>query len=219
MTPQFLAQGATVALPAAVALVTGTVAAALSGWFRRLSDRESVWTSAPVLATLAACGGVGAALVARAPIELVTFAALAVGCAGLAAIDLACHRLPDAVLFPTALVLLTGLVLATVVTGSWSQMAGALGGAAALGLGFLILALLTPSGIGLGDVKLAAVLGLFLGWFGWTAVLGGVVFAFVFGGIAALGLVLARRAIGSTAVAFGPWLIVGACAAVGWLGG
>lgn len=78
----------------------------------------------------------------------------------------------------------------------------------------LMLHLGSRGGLGLGDVKLAAGLGLYTGWLGWEAWAQAVVLGFVIGGVAALVLVLSRRATGSTRLAFGPPLLAGALAAV-----
>lgn len=103
--------------------------------------------------------------------------------------------------------LVAGVLLALVAPypeRSWLQ---ALAGAGA-GFGFLlVLALLVKGGMGLGDVKLAAVIGLFLGlkWVGM-----GLVFAFLAGGVLS-GLLLLLRIVGrKDHVPFGPFLALGA---------
>lgn len=131
----------------------------------------------------------------------------------LAAIDLDVHRLPDRVLLPAtaASVLLLGLQqgVAPVAGQSWAR---ALLAGAVVGVGHLVLALLTAhrGGLGFGDVKLAGWLGILLGWWGWGAVLGGVVAAVLVGGLGALVLLLTRRAGPGTHLAYGPALACGA---------
>ena len=187
----------------AAGVVAAGVAALLAPWTQRLAARESRWTSRPALLVLGAVAGTGAALVADGLVELVAFVAFALGCSLLVALDLACHRLPDIVTVPTAAVLVVGLLLASVETGSWSGLGRALLAGLILGAVFLVLALISPRSLGLGDVKLAALLGLFLGWFGWPAVAVGVIATFLLGGLTALLLVLSRRATRSTELAFG----------------
>lgn len=196
-------------------IVVGGVAALLAPWARRLAERESRWSSRAALTILGAVAGTGAALVADGVVELVTFAAFALGCSLLVALDLACHRLPDIVTVPTAAVLVAGLLVASSWTGSWSDLVRALLSGLVLGAAFLALALISPRSLGLGDVKLAALLGLFLGWFGWPAVAVAVIATFLLGGLTALLLVLSRRATRSTELAFGPWLVLGAAVAAG----
>lgn len=192
------------------AVVTATLAVALTPWAARAAGLRTV--SRPATAALGAVGGAGAAALASGPAELVAFGALAVGAALLVVVDVAAHRLPDRVLGPTGGVLLAGLAAAAGVSGSWAPLGRGLLAALALGAGYLLLALAAPSGLGLGDVKLAVVLGLFLGWLGWAQVVVGTLAGFVLGGLAAVALVAARRATLSSAVAFGPWMVLGAAA-------
>jgi leader peptidase (prepilin peptidase) / N-methyltransferase len=127
----------------------------------------------------------------------------------LARIDLAVHRLPDAVTLPAGVgtaVLLGGAALLPGHRGTW---AGALLGAAALAAAYCALMLINPSGIGFGDVKLAPTLGLVLGWYGWSAVIAGFCLTFVLGALAVVVLLLARRATRKTALAFGPFMLLG----------
>ncbi|WP_420114244.1 prepilin peptidase [Pseudactinotalea sp.] len=177
---------------------------------RLVREQPGPWVSRPAVAILAACGGLAAGLLAGTWVELVTFALLALGCAVLVAVDLDSHRLPDVVAVPTGAVLLAGLTLAAWQEDAWADLGRALLGCLVLGVGFLTLALISPRALGLGDVKLAAVLGLFLGWFSWTAVLAGVVATFLLGGVVAVVLLTLARASRSTALAFGPWLVLGA---------
>jgi leader peptidase (prepilin peptidase)/N-methyltransferase len=83
-------------------------------------------------------------------------------------------------------------------------------GSAALFLAFLALALISPSALGMGDVKLAALLGLYLGWLGWGAVLAGAVAGFVVQAVVAVALLAARRVRRDSELPFGPAMLVGA---------
>jgi leader peptidase (prepilin peptidase)/N-methyltransferase len=182
---------------------------------RRLVRGEpGPWTSRVGVAVLAALAGTGAALAADGWLLLVTLAALGLGCAVLVAVDLDCHRLPDVVMVPTASALVAGLLVLAAQQGQWSTFGRALAAGAVLGVAFLVLALISPRSLGLGDVKLAALLGVLLGWFGWSSVLTGVVATFLLGGVAAVVLLALGRASRSTALAFGPWLVLGAAVAV-----
>jgi leader peptidase (prepilin peptidase)/N-methyltransferase len=78
------------------------------------------------------------------------------------------------------------------------------------------MALVYPAGLGLGDVKLAASLGLLLGWLGWTWVVVGLVAAVVLGGVVGLALLATGRAHRRSAVPFGPSMLVGGLVAVVW---
>ena len=129
----------------------------------------------------------------------------------LAAVDLACLRLPDPLVAVLALVVGPPLAVAALVAGEPGRLGRALVAAVLVGAGYLALAL--AGGLGLGDVKLAAVLGFLLGFAGWAAVLIGVVVVphLVNGPVAAV--LLARgRVRRQGALPFGPALLVGALA-------
>lgn len=85
---------------------------------------------------------------------------------------------------------------------------------AVLFAGYFAIAFVYPGGMGFGDVKLAGLLGLYLGWLGWEQVLVGAFAGFVIGGLVGVGLIVARRANGKTAVAFGPAMLAGAMLSV-----
>ena len=82
--------------------------------------------------------------------------------------------------------------------------------AAAVGAFFLLLALISPRGMGLGDVKLAPTLGLALGWLSWGTVAVGVFAGFLLGGLAGVGAILLLGLTRKSLLPFGPWLVAGA---------
>ncbi|WP_456599183.1 prepilin peptidase [Blastococcus sp. SYSU DS0616] len=172
----------------------------------------------PVLELLTA--GLFALLALRlgAVAELPAFLVVAGAGVLLAVIDLRHRLLPDRVTGPAVVataVLLTG---AAAVEGSSDALLRAGLAAAALFCGYLVLALISPAGLGMGDVKLAGLLGLPLGWLGWQAVLLGALAGFVVQAALAL-LLLAVRRIGLKGeLPFGPAMLLGAAIAVGWSG-
>jgi leader peptidase (prepilin peptidase) / N-methyltransferase len=133
-------------------------------------------------------------------------------------IDLRRHRLPDALTFPAFAAGVLLLAGAAAANQEWGAYARAWLGAAALAGFYLLLVVLRPADMGLGDVKLAAVLGLYLGWLGWGAVFIGAFLGFLFGGLVGLALVATGRATLRTAVPAGPTMLLGALAAVLWSG-
>ncbi|TKJ33771.1 peptidase A24 [Blastococcus sp. CCUG 61487] len=132
----------------------------------------------------------------------------------LAAVDLADHRLPDRVTYPAVVVCATALLVDAAVLGTWAELlqAGAAAVAAVLvaGLGWLV----SPQGLGMGDVKLLGLIGLLLGWFGWGVLMTGVFLGLLVGAVVSLALLLTRRVGWRTAIPFGPPLIAGAVLAL-----
>ncbi|WP_326495847.1 prepilin peptidase [Curtobacterium sp. 260] len=131
----------------------------------------------------------------------------------LSLIDLDTHRLPNAVVYPAAVVLLVLLGAVSAVSGDWGALLRGLLGAVVLGGAYLVLALAVPGGMGLGDVKLAVVLGLVLAYLGWGPLAVGAFGGFLVGGTVAIALVAVGRARMGSGVPFGPSMLVGA-----WIG-
>lgn len=136
-------------------------------------------------------------------------ALFAVGCR-LVAIDIRSHRLPDRIVLPTLAALVVLVAVDAVVAGEGRTTVRALLSMLLLGGFYAMLRALSRQGIGGGDVKLAAVIGLILGWHGWQALAVGAASAFVIGALYAIGLMVLGRADGTTRIAFGPWMILGA---------
>lgn len=136
--------------------------------------------------------------------------------AALTLIDLDVHRLPDLIVLPSYPIAFVLLLVPTVVTGQWGSLIRGVLAGLALFVGYLVLALVSPGGggLGFGDVKLAGVLGLLLGWVGWGPAIVSVLAAFVIGGLIALILLATRRASRSSSIAFGPSMILGAWVAL-----
>lgn len=131
-------------------------------------------------------------------------------------IDLDVQRLPDAIVLPSYPVALALLALASWnPTGvpDWGALLRALAGGAVLLAGYFVLVLVYPRGMGLGDVKLAGLLGLYLAWAGWAELAVGAFAAFVLGGVVAVALLVTGRARRGSGIPFGPWMLAGA-----WVG-
>lgn len=136
----------------------------------------------------------------------------------LALIDLRVRRLPDALVLPSYPIGVALLALPASAEQHWGAYGRALMGAAALYGLYLLLALMYPAGMGFGDVKLAGVLGLYLGWWGWAEVAVGGFLGFLIGGLAGACLMACGRAGRSSAIPFGPCMLAGALLA-GYLAG
>lgn len=132
----------------------------------------------------------------------------------LAAMDLDVHRLPDRIMWPTMTTLGIGLVLAALVGGGMEPLLRSVLGALGGGGLYLLIALLSLArgslAVGLGDVKLAVLLGGALGWFGWPEVVVGIYGGFLVGGVWALALLALRRVSWAGHFAYGPAMMVGA---------
>lgn len=145
-----------------------------------------------------------------AGVLLALAAAAFVGCGmALTVIDLREHRLPNRIVYPWTVATFTLLaIVAALASELDSLVRGVVSGLLWAG-GFLIVRLIHPPAIGMGDVKLAAVLGLYAGFLGWEMLGTAVVLSFLLGGLVSLVMVAARRATRSTRIPFGPFLILG----------
>ncbi|WP_349898771.1 prepilin peptidase [Parafrigoribacterium soli] len=148
-----------------------------------------------------------------AALVLVAYLYLSAASVVLALIDLDVRRLPNAIVLPAYVVGALLFAVAAMLSGDFAPMLRSAIGCLALGLAYLLMALVIPGGMGFGDVKLAGALGLFLGWAGWGALVVGSIAAFLLGGIFGIILILVRRGGRKTAIPFGPWMLVGA-----WIG-
>jgi prepilin signal peptidase PulO-like enzyme (type II secretory pathway) len=128
-------------------------------------------------------------------------------------IDLDTRRLPHSITGSALFVCLGFLVLACVLGADWWALARAVLGAAALYLFYALLRAVRPDGMGGGDVRLAAVIGLMLAWLGWWPLAVGAFMAFLLGGVFGIALIVSGRSTRRTAIPFGPWIVIGA-----WIG-
>lgn len=148
---------------------------------------------------------------------LPAFLVLAAAGAALVVIDLDVRRLPDRITLPAYPVLAVLLVAASLAGGGPDAVPGLVrAGVGALGSAafYALLAVLPGSQLGFGDVKLAGLLGLALGWLSWPALVIGVVLGFVAAAVPLLVLMVAGRAGWRTRIPFGPAMLAGALAAV-----
>ena len=102
------------------------------------------------------------------------------------------------------------LVPASWAAGAWMALLWAVIGSAAMFAVYFLLALISPSSMGMGDVKLSLVIGLLLGWFGLTAWLIALLAAFVVGGLVAIVALVLRRVTLRGSIPFGPSMLAGA---------
>ncbi len=198
-----------------------------------LSARDNV----PVLSWLALggrCRTCGDPISARYPlVELVTavlFGAIAlrlgvdaalpaflVVTAGLVAIsfvDLELFIVPNRILYPTLFVAAPLFLAAAAIDGDWSgARTAAIGGVLGWAL-LLVIHLISPAGMGFGDVRLAGLIGMALGWLSVGHLMAGLFLAFLLAAVVGVGLIATGVKSRKDKVPFGPFLATGAMAAV-----
>ncbi len=173
------------------------------------SCRAPISAQYPIVETLTA--GLFAGTAARFGVvwPLPAYVVLAAGLIVLAAIDLELQVLPKRIVYVVTVAVGVLVLVASVETGDSHRLVVAACSAAAwFGLFFAINAA-SPRLLGFGDVRLAPVLGLALGWLGVGYVLAGFFLACFFGAAVGIGLIAAGRARLATRVSFGPFLALG----------
>ncbi len=132
----------------------------------------------------------------------------------LAVIDLEHFLLPNRIVYPLAFVSIALFALAAVGDDNWDAYTrGLLAGAIAFVI-FFVLHMVSPRGMGFGDVKLSFVLGLSLGWLGWGEVFVGLFLGFLYGAFIGLALIITRIRARDQALPFGPFLAAGTMTAI-----
>jgi leader peptidase (prepilin peptidase) / N-methyltransferase len=133
----------------------------------------------------------------------------------LTVIDLRYQRLPNRLTlpaYPAALALLG--VAALVLPGGGHRFLIAIAGLAAAYVLFLLLHLISPAGMGFGDVKLSGVLGLYLGWLGAAALMAGLLGSFLLAAVTGLGLMAAGKATRKSLIPLGPFMLTATLAVI-----
>ncbi len=205
-----------------LSLTVGVLAAALAHALFSVAQKDprtvlpSSWR-VPLAVLAGLLAGAGSA-VADDPWTSPLVAVLAAFGVVLGAVDLQSKLLPNALLLRFAAVTVPVLVVAALGTADWSGLLGAAAGSATLFTVYFLLALISPAGMGMGDVKLAAVLGLIGGWAGAAAWLGTLLGGFLLGGVAGVAVLLLRRGSRGSTFPFGPGMVLAAFASLVLLG-
>ena len=132
----------------------------------------------------------------------------------LSAIDLDTRRLPNAIVLPSYPVIAVLLTASAAWQGNfWPLLRAGLGGLA-LFVFFVVLAVAHPAGMGFGDVKLAGLIGMVLGYLSWRALLVGGFAGFLLGAIVGIAVIAFRKGDRRTALPFGPFMVAGELLAV-----
>jgi len=151
-----------------------------------------------------------AVLVAGLTPLLPAYLVFALATAVLILTDVEVKLIPNRVLYPATGAFALLLAAGALVDGSASGLGrAALGGAGYFAV-LLVVALLARGGFGLGDVKLAVLLGMATAFPGWRVLAAAAMFTALLGGVPALVLLVTRRARRDTELPYGPAMILGA---------
>lgn len=153
--------------------------------------------------------GGGAAELTAAVLLLLGGAVFLICAPVLALIDLREHRLPNRIIYPWALFTLALVPLLGLLLGDGSAVLRAVAAGLTWALVFLGIRLVHPPSLGMGDVKLVLVLGVYAGFLGWPVLGAAVVLSCLSGGLVSAALLITRRADRRTAIPFGPFLLLG----------
>jgi leader peptidase (prepilin peptidase)/N-methyltransferase len=147
-------------------------------------------------------------------LEMFAYGLMIAMCIEQSIIDYSIHRLPRGVTFRAAIIGGPLLALAAINHDDNGRIGVMFASFIITLVLFALLAAISRGGIGGGDVRLAPVLAMFLGWLGASHVYIGLGSGFILGGVVAAGMLITRRASTSTRIAFGPFLCIGAVIAV-----
>jgi leader peptidase (prepilin peptidase)/N-methyltransferase len=131
-------------------------------------------------------------------------------------IDLEHFIVPDRITAPLTVSSLVLLGVAAGADGDWSRFGRSLLGGLAFFAFLLLLNIINPRGMGMGDVKLSFSLGLFLGWLGWGQVFLGGFLSFLLGAVVGVALIATKVKTRKDHVPFGPFLASGTLITILW---
>ena len=185
---------------------------------RTIARLDNLALRKPIInAPVAALGGLLGALTYDKfgfSLEMFAYGLMIAMCIEQSIIDYTTHRLPRGVTFRAAIIGGPLLALAAINHDDNGRIGVMLASFIVTLVLFALLSAFSKGGIGGGDVRLAPVLAMFLGWLGVSHVYIGLGSGFILGGIAAAGMLITRRASASTRIAFGPFLCIGAVIAL-----
>jgi leader peptidase (prepilin peptidase)/N-methyltransferase len=128
--------------------------------------------------------------------------------------DLRTRSIATRLVYPAALVVAALLAVAALVDGDAGRALRVVGSGVAASAFIWMLFFISPGGMGDGDARLALLLGIGLGWFGWMHTAVGVFLGFVIGAVVGVAYAVVSRKGMKAAIPFGPWLAAGAWVAV-----
>jgi leader peptidase (prepilin peptidase)/N-methyltransferase len=184
----------------------------LGAWSRHDVDP----TRAGILAGLTVALFAGLAVRYHDSWVLPAFLVLAAGLVALSVIDLEHFLLPNRIVYPLAAGTLVLLTVAALGDDAWGALGRAVLGAVVAMIALGVLHLVSPRSMGFGDVKLAFVLGLVLGWLGWSELVLGLFCGFLAGAVVGLALIVLRHRGRKDHLPFGPFLAFGTLVVLLW---
>ena len=128
----------------------------------------------------------------------------------LSAIDLEHYILPNRILYPTDALMIPLLAVASLGEHEWDAFVRALCAGVIAFAVFFVIHIVSPRGMGFGDVRLSFLLGLALGWLGWGELAGGLFTGFLYGAVVGVLLIAVKVRGRKQQIPFGPFLAAGA---------
>jgi leader peptidase (prepilin peptidase) / N-methyltransferase len=160
--------------------------------------------------------GLWVAMAARfgAEWDLPPYLVLVSGLVALSLIDLDLFLLPNRIMYPTGIAMTALFGLAAVLDGGGDALLRALLCGVVAFLVFFVIHVISPRGMGFGDVRLSLVLGIALGWLSWRHVYLGLFLGFLLGAVVGVALIATGVKTRKDHVPFGPFLAAGAVIAI-----
>lgn len=138
------------------------------------------------------------------PVAIATIVALYI-----AVIDFRELRIPNRILLPGLVISILAMVLTAISSSDFGSLLRALAGALISTAIFLAIHLLNPKGLGMGDVKFAALIGLTLSWISFPLGLIGLAISWLAASIFSIFTLLAQGRNFNRLIPFGPFMLFG----------
>jgi leader peptidase (prepilin peptidase) / N-methyltransferase len=132
----------------------------------------------------------------------------------LALVDISVHRLPDRLILTALAGTLVVFGISAVTTGDYRRLGVAALCGVGAGAAYFLIVFASPRGMGLGDAKLALLVGLTTGWFGVSTAVLALFAGLLLAGVTAIVLLVTRRVSRSDRLAHGPFMLLGALVAI-----